>query len=424
MSVFFDHRTGTSSFSVALSSRPDFLKSILQIIKGLYVTTLYGKKKTFPIGGIGAAANALRFKSADGSHCTIEQYFKKHYNIQLKWPGLFTVSERHKPHSYYPVELLSVAPSQRVTQQQQTPDDVAALIRASATLPQHRLKETKVMKNALGIVPGNPFLERAGISVEKEFTKVTGRILSAPTIVYGGSEKATVNNEWYEAQKKKNRTYLMFITSDNIHLHDTIKLLELQYQIISQEIRASKVDAVVSKNQNQTLDHVVAKVNQKLGGINYNIALDLAPKYKNWLSDSSIVFIGFEISNPPALSKFEIERGATYKMPSVLGWGANCTSNPQQFIGDYTYVEARQNTVLKMMGSKLGELVKNIIKKHRAATSVNPQHIMFYFSGVSEGQFSMICDKYMRTIYTGLASLSLGKKPNVTALAVSKSFVQ
>uniref|UniRef100_A0A0K0D8H9 PAZ domain-containing protein n=1 Tax=Angiostrongylus cantonensis TaxID=6313 RepID=A0A0K0D8H9_ANGCA len=194
MSVFFDHRTGTSSFSVPLSNRPDFLKSILQIIKGLYVTTLYGKKKTFAIGGIGAAANALRFKSADGSHYTIEQYFKKNYNIQLKCPGLFTVSERHKPHSYYPVELLSVAPSQRVTQQQQTPDDVAALIKASATLPQHRLNETKVMKNALGIVPGNPFLERAGISVEKEFTKVTGRILSAPTIVYGGSEKATVNN--------------------------------------------------------------------------------------------------------------------------------------------------------------------------------------------------------------------------------------
>uniref|UniRef100_A0A0K0DH84 Piwi domain-containing protein n=1 Tax=Angiostrongylus cantonensis TaxID=6313 RepID=A0A0K0DH84_ANGCA len=289
-------------------------------------------------------------------------------------------------------------------------------MKASGTLPQQRLNETKVMKNALGIASGNPFLERAGINVEKEFTKVTGRILTPPVIVYGRSEEATVNNckwiwdraqflqpakllnwavcvtltqgdlqrvpvknyiermenrcrshgmevatvsevfylkrqnydgveEWYEAQMKKSRTYLMFITSDNIHLHDTIKLLELQYQIVSQEIRAGKVVAVVSKNQNQTLDNVVAKVNHKFGGINYNIVLDLAPKYKSWLSDSSIVFIGFEISNPPALSKFEIERGATYKMPSVLGWGANCTGNPQQFIGDHTYVEARQSDV-------------------------------------------------------------------------------
>ncbi|KAE9412719.1 hypothetical protein Angca_002958, partial [Angiostrongylus cantonensis] len=349
---------------------------------------------------------------------------------------MFTVSERHKPHSYYPVELLSVAPSQRVTQQQQTPDDVAAIMKASGTLPQQRLNETKVMKNALGIASGNPFLERAGIKVEKEFTKVTGRILTPPVIVYGRSEEATVNNEWYEAQKKKNRTYLMFVTSDNIHLHDTIKLLELQYQIVSQEIRASRVGAVVCKNQNQTLDNVVAKMNQKLGGINYNIVLDLAPKYKNWLSDSSIVFIGFEISNPPALSKIEIERGTTYEMPSVLGWGANCTGNPQQFIGDYTYVEARQSD---MMGSKLGELVNNVIKKHRAATSFNPQHIIFYFSGVPEGQFSMvkrdlalssadpanvlwlkISNTYMRTIYTSLASLSLGSEPNVTALAVSR----
>lgn len=44
-------------------------------------------------------------------------------------PGMFTVSERHNPHTYYPVELLTVAPSQRVTLQQQTPDQVATMIK-------------------------------------------------------------------------------------------------------------------------------------------------------------------------------------------------------------------------------------------------------------------------------------------------------
>ena len=93
-----------------------------------------------------------------------------------------------------------------------------------------------------------------------------------------------------------------------------------------------------------------------------------------------------------------------------------------------------------MMGSKLSEVVIDIIKRHQVATSVAPRHIIFYFSSISEGQFSMvmknsvllfflmiflallfkIADIYMRAINTGLSSLSLGKKPNVTALAVSR----
>ncbi|KAJ1370013.1 eukaryotic translation initiation factor 2c [Parelaphostrongylus tenuis] len=487
MSVFIDHRTGKSNFSVQNASRPNVMKEILQVIKGLYVTTLYGKNRTFPIGGIAAAANSLRFESADGKQCTVEQYYIKNYRIQLKYPGLFTVSERHNPHLYYPVELLCVASSQRVTQQQQTPGDVAVIIRASATLPQHRLSQTKVMKKALKITPGNVLLEKAGITVDNDFTKVVGRVLPPPTIIYGGSNKMKADGKWswdrarffqpanltnwavcatltqndvsriklkeyvtrientcqshgmqvapvseifylkrqtydglkefYAEQKKKNRKYLMFITSDSIQQHDLIKLLELQYQIVSQEIRANKVNDVMYKNQNQTLDNVVAKINEKLGGVNYNIMLGSGIDDNKWLSDKSVLFVGFEISNPPAISKMEIDRGATYKMPSVLGWGANCAENPQQFIGDYVYVEPRQSD---MMGSKLGQLVTDIIKRHQMASSSNLRHIIFFFSGISEGQYSMICEAYVRAIHKGISSLSLGKEPYITALAVSK----
>ncbi|KAJ1373701.1 eukaryotic translation initiation factor 2c [Parelaphostrongylus tenuis] len=115
MSIFYDYRTHKSNFSVQAASRPNVMREILQLIKGLYVTTSYGKNRTFPIGGIAAAANSLRFQDAEGKQSTVEQYFMKNYNIQLKYPGLFTVSERHNPHLYYPVELLCVASSQRVT---------------------------------------------------------------------------------------------------------------------------------------------------------------------------------------------------------------------------------------------------------------------------------------------------------------------
>ncbi|KAK6014640.1 piwi domain protein [Ostertagia ostertagi] len=459
MSIFFDPRTG------------------------LYVRTTCSRKRTFPIGNLAAAANALKLQTSDGVQCTIEQYFKKQYNVQLKYPGLFTVSERHNPHNYYPVELLTVAPSQRVTLQQQTPDQVASMIKASATLPSNRLHQTKVMKEALEITPRNAQLASAGINIENGFTTVPGRVLPTPTILYGGSqtlkpvdnckwngdrsrflEPAQLTNwavcatltqndarrlqikdyvarvesrcrakgmqvesaaeiftltkqnfdglrEFYAAQKKKGRKYLLFITSDAIKQHDLIKLLEVEYQIVSQEVKGSKVDSVMFKNQNQTLDNVIAKINMKLGGINYNVVLGSKPNdpASKWLSDRDRLFVGFEISNPPALSKLEIERGATYKMPSVLGWGANCAANPQHYIGDYVFIKPRQSD---MMGAKLSELIVEILKKFRGATSIAPRHIVLYFSGISEGQFSLVTDTYMKAINTGITSLSANYRPS------------
>ncbi|VDN24929.1 unnamed protein product [Cylicostephanus goldi] len=70
------------------------------------------------------------------------------------------------------VELLTVAPSQRVTLQQQTPDQVATMIKACATLPQNRLSQTKILKDALNIKNGNPYLKAAGIDIANGFTKV------------------------------------------------------------------------------------------------------------------------------------------------------------------------------------------------------------------------------------------------------------
>ncbi|VDL66935.1 unnamed protein product [Nippostrongylus brasiliensis] len=139
---------------------------------------------------------------------------------------------------------------------------------------------------------------------------------------------------------------------------DLIKLLEIEYQIVSQEVKGSKVDAVLHRNQNQTLDNVC---------INY------------------------------------------------------LQHNPQQYIGDYLYIQARQSDVNMIFF--LSEVVVDILKRFREATSVAPQHMVLYFSGISEGQFSLVSsvtETYMKAIHTGISSLSTNYKPHITALAVSK----
>lgn len=482
MSIFLDPRSGNSCFNARTAVQPFNVKAILQQIKGLYVSTTYGKKKrTFQIGGTGEPPNKLMLQTPDGKRCTIEQYLLKQYNLKLKYPWMVTVSDRHNPNSFYPTELLTVAPSQRVKLQQQTPDQVAAMIKASATLPQSRMKQTKIVKEALDICSRSARLAEAGISVDDEFVSVPARLLPAPVILYGQSQKINPTNnckwdgdrskflepaqltnwavcttltqydgqrldvnafigrlesrcrmrgmrvdpaaeifslskqnyeglkEWFATQKQEGRRFLVFITSDGIKIHGDIKLLEVEYQILSQEIKGSRL----LKQQNQTMDNIIAKINIKLGGVNYNVQMAPSPGSSSgtWFGAKDTLFVGFEISNPMSSGRSEI--------PSVLGWAANCAKNSQQYLGDYIYVKARQPD---MMGEKLCQLMADILTRFRTATTVSPRHIVIYFSGISEGQFSLVTHTYMEAVNKGILSLkgSGASQPTVTALAVSK----
>ncbi|VDM73940.1 unnamed protein product [Strongylus vulgaris] len=73
-----------------------------------------------------------------------------------------------------------------------------------------------------------------------------------------------------------------------------------------------------------------------------------------------------------------------------------------------------------MMGSKLSEVIVEILKRFRSATNIAPSHIVLYFSGISEGQWSLVAANYMRAIQNGIKSLSASYEPKLTALVVSK----
>ncbi|VDO28644.1 unnamed protein product [Heligmosomoides polygyrus] len=64
----------------------------------------------------------------------------------------------------------------------------------------------------------------------------------------------------------------------------------------------------------------------------------------------------------------------------------------------------------------------DILTRFRTATTVSPRHIVIYFSGISEGQFSLVTHTYMEAVNKGILSLkgSGASQPTVTALAVSK----
>ncbi|KJH41222.1 hypothetical protein DICVIV_12800 [Dictyocaulus viviparus] len=72
--------------------------------------------------------------------------------------------------------------------------------------------------------------------------------------------------------------------------------------------------------------------------------------------------------------------------------------------------------ITEMKGFKLADVVVEIIENHRVAASTAPRHLIFYFSGISEGQFGIIPDCYMCPISNGLSSLTPLCAASVTAL--------
>lgn len=61
---------------------------------------------------------------------SVERYFGQKYGINLQFPLMPLIIERCSPaNNYYPMEVLIVCENQRVSQAQQTPNQVQSMIR-------------------------------------------------------------------------------------------------------------------------------------------------------------------------------------------------------------------------------------------------------------------------------------------------------
>uniref|UniRef100_A0A0M3I8Y1 Piwi domain-containing protein n=1 Tax=Ascaris lumbricoides TaxID=6252 RepID=A0A0M3I8Y1_ASCLU len=187
-------------FNVDLSKMsvdPRQIPQLKKLLKGLYVRCEYGKQRVFMITNI-ATQNALQMRfRCDDMMVTVADYFASKYDIRLKYPQLPLVIERRPSgESYYPMEKLIVCENQRVTQTQQSSAQVQAMIKACATLPIHRIRQTTAMTRAMKLdgTELNRWMREYSVNVTKNLT-LKGRVLPPPRIEYGRNERTIVNPE-------------------------------------------------------------------------------------------------------------------------------------------------------------------------------------------------------------------------------------
>ena len=174
----------------------------------------------------------------DGELLSIVEYFKKQYNLSLKYPKLpcLHVGARDKT-TYIPMEFCSLL-SQPMPRKKKLPDEaVAAMIRQTAVKPldrQRRIMEELKRNNSM--YKTDPFAREFGINVAGEMTRLNGRILAPPSIEYRNKSVAAIREDnpgkWFMSN---NQLYVDGRTVRNWAVLDLASLSKQQLETVKTE---------------------------------------------------------------------------------------------------------------------------------------------------------------------------------------------
>uniref|UniRef100_A0A8C1YIW8 Uncharacterized protein n=1 Tax=Cyprinus carpio TaxID=7962 RepID=A0A8C1YIW8_CYPCA len=148
----------------------------------------------------------LQLENGQAMECTVAQYFKQKYSLQLKYPHLpcLQVGQEQK-HTYLPLEVCNIVAGQRCIKKL-TDNQTSTMIKATARSAPDRQEEISRLVKSNNMVGGpDPYLKEFGIVVHNDMTEVTGRVLPAPMLQYGGRNKtvATPNQGVWDMRGKQ-----------------------------------------------------------------------------------------------------------------------------------------------------------------------------------------------------------------------------
>uniref|UniRef100_A0A1I8BIT6 Piwi domain-containing protein n=1 Tax=Meloidogyne hapla TaxID=6305 RepID=A0A1I8BIT6_MELHA len=176
--------------------------------------------------------------------------------------------------------------------------------------------------------------------------------------------------------------------------------------IVTQHVTLEKVRDIVNKNQRQTLENVLNKMNMKNFGLNYQPQIEDCGK------------------------RFALETG------KVLVICANMTDNPHAFVGDYFYQESRREALdMRQLADRVSWILRNLgndeneksinffvdwVVEQRRPEHRRPPFIFIIRDGLSEGQFAMACKEELEAIHIGCKEYDPGYRPRFLLIVGTK----
>ncbi|KAI1713755.1 piwi domain-containing protein [Ditylenchus destructor] len=407
---------------------------------------------------------------------------------QLYWPAVRAASSAN---SVFPVNVLQIMPNQRVPIEKMSESISAALMKANATDPKSRYEA--IERTVKGIATGGSgeFLKAFGVRIPGGFNAVKFNLRQAPRIQFGHKEIMPVKGQFDKSGLKMHRPaksvdrwiiahsssdmvlrnvenwaqqivrmaaqkglelsspelkvvdmqditkafpeivesqfeYVVYIDNKFNKSHEMLKLMEARYkQVPTQHLTAE----ALLKGGSSTYSNIVAKMNMKLGGMNYVPRVEkLAHRFE--LDSEKILVVGYDVAHTSKTSQArpeirknpttgEMEKVEPPLDPSVVGICANYLEDPHAFAGDFFYQNAREETVNETtLKSKMHWILTRLAQNR--PNSAKPPLIVVVRDGVSEGEFAMTLEKELPALKRACYEYDPDYKPHFVFLVVNK----
>ncbi|CAG9529463.1 unnamed protein product [Cercopithifilaria johnstoni] len=435
----------------------EFIRCVERTIKGLRLIRS-NNTKTFIASGLSLQpVRDLRNERMP----LIEAYKRLGIDIRSDLPAVVLKSRSGK--AFFPFEILYVAPNQKVSDAKLRPNQKQALMKSSVVPPDIRHKEIGRHMEALNLSGSkfNPILAAFGVRISKNPIVLEANRRVPPRISY--NPKCTMNvtpnkaswdpgNNQFAVPAKVDNFHLFYdkdcnegvmtnffhsicntalmrginfnkkfkkevcpneleanikkvimgssgatnffmYVDDKERTHGQLKLYEALYQVVTQHVKYSTVT-----DKRHSLENIINKMNVKNFGHNYHI---IPENYaiKRWLSSGDTLVIGYDVCHPEAQSAVERRLNLIFSQPSVVGFSFNAAKEPETFIGDYAFHEAKQEQVTS---SILEGRMFHILKLFHKMRGKLPTLIIITRDGVSEGQHKMVMIDELEAIRAGI----------------------
>nr|CAB3454270.1 unnamed protein product [Digitaria exilis] len=372
--------------------------------------------------------NLLSFKSPSGARHTVIDYFKKRYNLELKFkylPCLDVGSEQKSV--YIPIEVCKIVPRQRY-QKKLDDSQVSILMKSTFQIqpePKQSIHEDVEHKQYSSTKRANEF----GIDVDGILNEVNARVLLPPNLKYhdSGSQKtwSPMNGYWNMKDKRvvngakiSNWACVNFCEdlSNNSIGQFCLRLAEMsritgveklkgyvrQILVSCQCCRKSTISKK-SKKSNQILANIAIKINSKAGG--RNSVFDDTQKSLPVVSNKPTIIFGAHVTRPSAVAD-----------PSIA---AVVASQDWHEVSKYNGVVRAQGHRKEII-TDLEDIVKELLHAFEKESNRRPQQLIFYRYGVCESQFKQVLEIEIPEIEKAWKVLYDNEKPQITFIVLQK----
>ncbi|BFZ11365.1 hypothetical protein BsWGS_14404 [Bradybaena similaris] len=414
----------------------------------------------------------LQMQSGQTIECTVARYFMERYKMKLQHPHLpcLQVGQEQK-HTYLPLEVCNIVGGQRCIKKL-TDMQTSTMIKATARSAPEREKEINNLIRKANF-NADPYLQTFGISIHTQMMDVTGRVLTAPKLQYGGKTKAQAvpsqgvwdmrGKQFYQGIEIRVWAIACFAPQRTVR-EDALRSFTQHLQRISNDAGmpimgqpcfckyATGPDQVEPmfrylKNTYQGLQLIVVVLPGKtpvyaevkrVGDICFGLATQcVQAKNVNKTTPQTLSNLCLKInvklgginsillpSIRPHVFREPIiflggdvthpPAGDTLK-PSIAAVVGSMDAHPSRYSATVRVQEHRQEII-----KDLATMVKELLLQFYRATRFKPTRIIFYRDGVSEGQFNTVLSHELRAVREACIRLEEEYQPGITFIVVQK----